>query len=342
MATAATIVSPTKPDHILFLQSRPSINEVRMLMSTAPEPDTSWDVAELHQTSEGYIVTRPRPEDRPEARKTLLGHYIDGASQHRDVVERIFTDKVQKVADEARAEARAQNRQNLELIERLEQQHRADSIRVQQSIHSIQNRLINQTESSVNFNDVTELYGVIARSLQGTSFNDYIFDCHRDGDNVLTAGSKEKLQSYGLGYLSRLLDPPEEIPDDIDTLRREVLQILSPEEEHLCRLLMKVQESSDGRHFLHHPRPDRATAMDRARNFLDDEAQRTLDDFLNTDPKRLPTRRERRFNLNADLSLFGEEGTYTNVATQREDLEDLMTEKADTESYLEVLRKEAE
>ncbi|KAJ7665627.1 hypothetical protein B0H14DRAFT_3909943 [Mycena olivaceomarginata] len=103
-------------------------------------------------------------------------------------------------------------------------------------------------------------------------------------------------------------------------------------------LLLDLQESDGLRNFLHHPRPDRDTAMDRVADFLDDETQNTLHEFLETHPKRLPSRRERTQVADPDLFLFAEEG---NEAAQKGDLENLRAERADTEAYLEALEQEA-
>jgi hypothetical protein len=80
--------------------------------------------------------------------------------------------------------------------------------------------------------------------------------------------------------------------------------------------------------------------MDRVGEYLDEESKHTLHDFLDTDPKRLPSRRERTQVVDADLFLFAESGKYKNVATQKSDLEDLKTERADTKAYLEALERE--
>lgn len=115
----------------------------------------------------------------------------------------------------------------------------------------------------------------------------------------------------------RLLDHPQNLSNDVDALRLKALHILGPQQQHL---LVDMQESDSQRNFLHHPRPDRDTTMDRLGEFLDEEAKYTLREFLNTDPKRLPSRRERTQVIDADLFLFAEEGTYRNVAARKSDL----------------------
>ncbi|KAJ7825021.1 hypothetical protein B0H14DRAFT_3727145 [Mycena olivaceomarginata] len=284
-------------------------------MSAAPELDRSWDVDELHHTDEGFTATRPRSEDRLEARKILLGHYMDGAP---DLVERRFKEKLQRVVDEGRVQHRHDleqlagrfDREHREVVE-VRAEHLAASIRAQRSILSIQDRLLSDTERTVVFNNVTEGYEVVARSLQGMVF------ARHPGDVLLTAMEKETLKSHGLEY---------------------PFNILSPQQQRLCRGLLDVQESDGRRNFL---RPDRDTAMDWVGDFLDDEDQNTLREFLKTDPKRLPSRRERTRVADPDLFLFAREGEYKNAAAQKMDLENLRTERADTAAYLEAREQKA-
>ncbi|KAJ7804253.1 hypothetical protein B0H14DRAFT_3486473 [Mycena olivaceomarginata] len=141
--------------------------------------------------------------------------------------------------------------------------------------------------------------------------------------------------------LSRLVDPPQNLPSNVDALRLKAFYILSPQQQRLCRGLLDVQESDGQRNFLPHPRPDRDTAMDRVGDFLDDEDQNTLREFLRTDPKRLPSRRERTRVADPDLFLFAREGEYKNVAAQKVDLENLKAERADTAAYLEAQEQKA-
>ncbi|KAJ7709180.1 hypothetical protein B0H14DRAFT_3642249 [Mycena olivaceomarginata] len=250
-----------------------------------------------------------------------LGHYMDEAP---DLVERRFKEKLRRVVDEGRVEhrhdieqlagrfdrehrevvdeGRAEHRQHIDRLDRehrevvneVRAEHLADSIRIQSSIFSIQNRLVSHTERTVVFNDVTEGYEVVTPR-------------HLAGDVLLTVIEKETLKSHGLGYLSQLLDPPQNLPSDVDALRLKAFNILSPQQQRLCRGLLDVQESDGRRNFLHHPPPDRDTAMDRVGDFLDDEDQKTLRKFLKTDPKRLPSRRERTRVADPDLFLFARE-----------------------------------
>jgi hypothetical protein len=81
--------------------------------------------------------------------------------------------------------------------------------------------------------------------------------------------------------------------------------------------------------------------MDRVGDFLDDEDQNTLREFLKTDPTRLPSRREQTRVADPDLFLFAREGEYKNAAAQKMDLENLRAERADTAAYLEALEQKA-
>ncbi|KAJ7925987.1 hypothetical protein B0H13DRAFT_1974132 [Mycena leptocephala] len=271
-----------------------------------------------------------------------LAHYMDGAAQHCSMVQDIFTDELRKVVEEMGVEYRRDIDQLRLDSDRLRADHNELRADLKKNILSLQDRLVSQTERIIFFDDVTEVYEAVGRSLQGLS--DWIFDVERPRRSpeevVLTVTEKKSLKSHGLGYLSRLLDPPQDLPNHINALRLKALGILSPQQQHLCRVLVDVQESNGERHFLHHPRPDRDTAMDRVGEYLDEESKHTLHDFLDTDPKRLPSRRERTQVVDADLFLFAESGKYKNVATQKSDLEDLKTERADTKAYLEALERE--
>ncbi|KAJ7511824.1 hypothetical protein B0H11DRAFT_1953157 [Mycena galericulata] len=142
--------------------------------------------------------------------------------------------------------------------------------------------------------------------------------------------------------VSRLLNPLEDLPSEADILRLKALSILSPEQQQLCRALVDAQEPDNKRNILHHPRPDRDTAMDRLAEFLDEEARHAFEKYLKTDPQRLSYRREQNqpFGGAADLYLFAEAGQYTNVATKKADLEDLKAEKVEMTMYLEAFEQE--
>ncbi|KAJ7508447.1 hypothetical protein B0H11DRAFT_1965036 [Mycena galericulata] len=140
--------------------------------------------------------------------------------------------------------------------------------------------------------------------------------------------------------VSRLLNPLEDLPSEADILRLKALSILSPEQHQLCRALVDAQEPDNKRNILHHPRPDRDTAMDRLAEFLDEEVRHAFEKYLKTDPQRLPSRREQHQAFGAaDLYLFAEAGQYTNVATKK-DLEDLKAEKVEMTMYLGAFEQE--
>ncbi|KAJ7234742.1 hypothetical protein B0H12DRAFT_1076258 [Mycena haematopus] len=272
-------------------------------MSAAPNLDLSWDVGELKPMSGGYIATRPRPEQRPQKRKSLLAQHIANASD-RNKADRTFKDELDDTLRTMRSEFRSQFREL--------------------DIRQTSDRLIGQIQQTVSFNDTTEWYEAITRSFQG--LNDKVFNIQREPINaedvVLNVWEKETLKLSGLGF---------------------PLQILTPEQQHLCRALANLQEHSNGeRNFIHHPRPDRETVMDRLREFLDQHTLQTLFDLLDTNPQRIPSRYERTQSGDPDLFLFSQPGQYVNVKAQRKELEALRAAKADTKAYLVALEQEAE
>ncbi|KAJ6467223.1 hypothetical protein DFH09DRAFT_1223738, partial [Mycena vulgaris] len=308
----------------IVVPSPPQMNDVRLVMSAAPNPDHSWDVGKLERTSDGYIATRPRPEDRPEARRALLGDYMHNAAQDRERLAGIFTRELRKTVDDLRSE----HRQDISRLEQGISKNRVESIRAQMTL---QDHIIRQTQSAVLFNGVTESYEVVSRALRGK---------RNPGDVILTAVEKETLKVHGLGYVAQLLNPGKTLTQDIDELRLRALSILSPQQQHLGRVLLEIQDSDGERNILHHPRPDRSTALDRMRTLLDDGAFQTLREYLETDPKHLLSRRERTNHTDVDRYLFEAEGKYSNVASQQEDLDNLRAERADTQAYLEALEAE--
>ncbi|KAJ7778764.1 hypothetical protein DFH07DRAFT_539576 [Mycena maculata] len=74
---------------------------------------------------------------------------------------------------------------------------RAASTRMKGDILSLQDRLVKQTERIIFFDDVTEVYESVARSLQ---------------DLVLSVEEKDFLKSKGLGYLSNYCIPRRTYP----------------------------------------------------------------------------------------------------------------------------------
>jgi hypothetical protein len=95
-----------------------------------------------------------------------------------DLVEWRFKEKLRRVVDEGRVQHRHDieqlagrfDREHREVVDEVRAEHLAASIRVQRSILSIQDRLLSDTERTVVFNNVTEGYEVVARSLQGMVF----------------------------------------------------------------------------------------------------------------------------------------------------------------------------
>jgi hypothetical protein len=78
MATETVILrSPTKADRLIAVLVPSSIAKVAAVMAAAPDPDDSWDVGRLSSSPQsGLVVERPRPQDRPAARKTLYVKFL--------------------------------------------------------------------------------------------------------------------------------------------------------------------------------------------------------------------------------------------------------------------------
>ncbi|KAJ7671561.1 hypothetical protein DFH06DRAFT_1177957, partial [Mycena polygramma] len=324
--------SPNEPNHLSFLPRRPPPSE----------HDTSWDVAMLEQTPQGaYVARRPPAEERPLARKLILGHYMDGAASHRHITEKIFSEHLEAVVGRYGPELqslRVDQQQLRTEHDILRSEHntlktnydgaRQNATDMRRHILSLQTRLLSLTEQNLHFDDVTELYEATARSLQG--YNDILL-------TALSPAETDSLKSSGITYIHRFLDPPASTPEDIQTLIKKAIGILGAENESLCRALVDVLESDEERHRLHHPRPDIDTAMERVAAHLDSQLHSTLRQYLKADPKRRPTRRERTQGGQMDLFLFSEPSDYTSVASRREDLAELKAELGDNEAYLDAI-----
>lgn len=55
--------------------------------------------------------------------------------------------------------------------------------------------------------------------------------------------------------VAQLLNPGKTLTQDIDELRLRALSILSPQQQHLGRVLLEIQDLDGERNILHHPPP---------------------------------------------------------------------------------------
>ncbi|KAJ7282867.1 hypothetical protein C8J57DRAFT_1555324 [Mycena rebaudengoi] len=201
---------------------------------------------------------------------------MDDAAHHRGMAEQVFRQELQKIVEGERVERRKDIE---ELNSELNSKFKADF--KNKNVLSLQNRLLTLTEHIVHLNDVTERYETVARTIQGmtSGLNDVIFDVDREARNphdiILSEVEKDMLKRHGLGYLTQLLQPPKNLPAEIEGLRLRALSILTPQQLKLCQVL--AEQDSDGqRNFLQHPRPDCRTVMDQVGVFLDADTRDTL------------------------------------------------------------------
>ncbi|KAJ6586587.1 hypothetical protein B0H10DRAFT_831230 [Mycena sp. CBHHK59/15] len=299
MTTTILIKSPAKATRTIVVANDPTIRKIRNTMVFL-EADTSWDVANLEASEEGYEATRPRPELRPAARKARLG-----------VVE-----------DE------------LERMRKL-------SARQIRAIIALQEKSIQNTEAHIQAAEINERHEATDRCLRELVFNDIVFDTNRPqsgGVRVLNWHRKRKLKDYGLGYITRLLDPtsclpPNKLPlrTDIATIRTWTLGILTPQQQVLCySLLTQLRAGWDARNVQQHPAPDTDTALEMTREAAGVHFA-LLEATLRSNPKRIKFQDE---PADTNLDLFSPPGKYVPVLRQRAALEAEKRQKEEMEQDL--------
>ncbi|KAJ7593245.1 hypothetical protein C8J56DRAFT_930668 [Mycena floridula] len=102
-------------------------------------------------------------------------------------------------------------------------------------------------------------YEVVDRLIQ--NYNDRIQDVyHLIKDNgpqtLLDASGKKKLKDAGLGYITRLLHPPSNLPEDLTALIQTALTCITPTERPIImELLKKRKQLWEYRNTLQHPNP---------------------------------------------------------------------------------------
>ncbi|KAJ7206039.1 hypothetical protein GGX14DRAFT_458122, partial [Mycena pura] len=152
---------------------------------------------------------------------------------------------------------------------------------------------------------------------------------------------KKKLKANGLGYISRLLAPRNDLNAHIETLRTRALSVLTPQQQSLCSTLINLQEQLEPiQHSLHHPRPDRKTAWACISPRLNLPDKLTLYHFLNSNPMRLPTKADQRIGR-PDLYLFGR-APYESVAMREEKLTALKVDNDYDEAWLGIRRQQVD
>jgi len=194
-----------------------------------------------------------------------------------------------------------------------------------------QTRFISKMEKDIELHDIIEMHEALDVCVR--AYNDLVFDTGRPprtpSEAVMTESTKELLKNSRLSYITQLFKPPQdiELEADVDTARKESLDILTKEEQQLCKILIKkLKEGRAVRNARQHPPPDRATALDRIRAIdIGDANLRLLEAFLTTDPRRIPIPHESRDD--PDLLLFAPDRTYFSVAAHRDELAAMKVEK---------------
>ncbi|KAJ6544337.1 hypothetical protein B0H19DRAFT_1170377 [Mycena capillaripes] len=196
-----------------------------------------------------------------------------------------------------------------------------------ESSHDQMMRMLNgMQESRLEDADVLEARESVALCLD--SFSDIVFAVeHRITVHGRTVEDMT-LYDYELEHITDLLDP-ENAPHcspAVEAARLRALSVLPDAELRFCEALAtalyRIRTTRYIRNpTLNHPavihsmRPDRATALRRVLEVIDETHRPTLEKFLATDPKR-------KAGYNKNEPLFAPDGTYTSVLEQRREFEE--------------------
>ncbi|KAJ6609117.1 hypothetical protein B0H10DRAFT_1954859 [Mycena sp. CBHHK59/15] len=213
------------------------------------------------------------------------------------------------------------------------------------AIIALQEKSIQKTEAHIQAAEINERHEATDRCLRGLTaelvFNDIVFDTNRPqsgGVRVLDSQRKRKLKDYGLGYITRLLDPasclpPHKLPlrTDIATIRTWTLGILTPQQQALCySLLAQLKAGRDARNVQQHPALDTDTALEMTREAAGVHFA-LLEATLRSNPKCIKLQDE---PADTNLDLFSPPGTYVPVSRQRAALEAEKRQKEEMEQDL--------
>ncbi|KAJ7812561.1 hypothetical protein B0H14DRAFT_2856576 [Mycena olivaceomarginata] len=182
--------------------------------------------------------------------------------------------------------------------------------------------------------DVVEVHESLSRSIQ--ALNDIVFDTGRvpgPGSRafVLTETQKNLLKDNKLNSVTRLLNVPQHKLAQNNVLkhaRTAALNVLSPEEKQLVKLLGDALEGRELRNIQQHKRPDTATALERTS--ITTNMPLGLYRILEVGSEREPNAPE------VDLRLFAPKGTYVSVGQMRQDLVVMRKELEELEERLEA------
>ncbi|KAJ7065486.1 hypothetical protein C8F01DRAFT_747472 [Mycena amicta] len=198
--------------------------------------------------------------------------------------------------------------------------HHQTLVSVQERSVALQEESIAENTASLDAADVVEKHECVARCLQ--AYNDVLFDLARPsrepGERRMVPQEKEVLKREGLGYITKLLEPRKVLRPHIEDLRKRVLRMLTPRECQLCEALYGILKEHRGtRNLEQHPMPHRTTVLNRLQGLGKDDL-RTLENFLLSDPQRLPTNEDLPY---AGLHLFAADGKYESVEVKMEKLQ---------------------
>ncbi|KAJ7736897.1 hypothetical protein B0H16DRAFT_1891847 [Mycena metata] len=292
--------------------------------------DTVWDLAETHRGNDG--PTSIRREERLGVRKTKVGEPYD------QVVELIQSvHRLQKQVTCMQNEMQAM--QNKQGKTQALGYHWITKYIMKRTI-SIHAELIKSKEKELAAAEVNEKYEATVRCLR--AFNEIIFDVKREPTpprtRILDEDRKWRLNSHGLTNIAGLLEDRRKsrrtsLPPKINTDRFWALDILTPDEQLLCRSLhaqwKTVRRQRNNRQ---HAILDIETALRRTEQAAGEQFT-VLEKMLATNPKR---RKRENDKLGVRRELFARPGEYDAPVSQLEkEIAKLQMEKAELEQQIE-------
>ncbi|KAJ6544342.1 hypothetical protein B0H19DRAFT_1380624 [Mycena capillaripes] len=265
---------------------------------------------------------------------SLAGNFMDELVQKElDKIKIDFESALNKALGKMKVKWESTLENEKPLLDQLKMEGESADRTLKEALNELQEMSMAREEERLEDEDVLEAREAVALCLNG--FNDIIFAAK----HFITVHGRivtdTTLYVHGLEHITHLLDP-ENAPHynpAVETARLRALSVLPEAELRLCEALATglyniatTRYVSYSNTILQHPavlhsrRPDRATALRRVLEVIDETHLPTLEKFLASDPKRI------RDGDTTENPLFALDGTYTSVLEKRRKFEEKKAE----------------